>query len=174
MVCEGEGTDIPYGIVVGIEPYWSAADGAMKRGWYYPNQTAWGTKEERRGYVLVVPAHWGLWEIDCVYDWSGEGDVTTVNASFNTEAEFKAAVNKNVDHIIPGSAATGYGHPTSADPYLELDTVANTATLCWRIVDVSQSAENADFSGAFQKLIVTVNESQYAGKPATGSIVAGV
>jgi len=151
-------TEIVYGIVLGIETYYDAATGLMRSGPYYPNQTTWGTVEARRGYVLVAPAAQGVWEIDV-------DDKTT----FTTEATYRAAVGENAEHVVPGNTANA-----SADPYLDISGHATTATLGWRIVDISPTQYNRDFSGSYVKVLVRVNESAEAGMPATGSIVAGV
>lgn len=163
----GEAADMVYGICVGIAPFWSVSEGVMRPGSYYPNQTVWGTKEARRGYVYVVPGHWGIWEVDCAFDWENQQDITHVDASYDTETEYKTLPGNNVEFICPGSALTGYGKATSADPYVDLNTVATTATLTFRIVDVSQTMENQDYSGAFTKLYVTLNEGNFAAMPAT-------
>lgn len=151
-------TEIVYGIVMGIERYYDASTGLMRSGPYYPNQTAWGTVEARRGYVLVAPAAQGIWEIDC------DDKVTAT-----TEATYRALVGENSEHVVPGNTSA-----TSADPYLDISLHATTATLGWRIVDISPTQYNRDFSGSYVKVLVRVNESAEAGMPATGSIVAGV
>jgi hypothetical protein len=154
-------TEAVFGIVVGIAPYWDGT--RMIYGKKLPNQTAWGTVEERRSFVYVVPAHWGLWEIDV------DDKVTAT-----TLATYRALINENTEHTVPGGTATGVAPTDSADPYLDISLHAVTATLGWRIMDVSETLDNIDFSGSYVKLIVAVNECQYPGMPASGSIVAGL
>ena len=151
-------TEIVYGIVVGVGQYYEASSGLMRSGPYYPNQTTWGTVEARRGYVLVAPAAQGVWEIDC------DDKVTAT-----TEATYRALIGENSEHVCPGVSAAA-----SADPMLDISLHATTATLGWRIVDISPTKYNRDFSGSYVKVLVRVNESAEAGMPATGSIVAGV
>jgi hypothetical protein len=149
-------TDAVYGIIVAVAPYWDGT--RMTPGNKLPNQTTWGTVEERRSYVYVVPVSAGVWEIDC------DDKVTAT-----TLAAYRALIGENAEHTTPGNTAL-----TSADPYLDISGHATTATLSWRIVDVSPTLANEDFSGSYVKLLVQINESQQAGFPASGSIVAGV
>jgi hypothetical protein len=129
-----------------------------------PNQTTWGTVEERRSEVLVIPASWGIWEIDC--------DDTA--AAYDTKGEYEAFVGENVTHTVPGGNASGVAPTDSADPYIDISTHATTNTLSWRIEGVSKTLENQDYTGAYVKMLVSVNLSQEAGACASGNAVAGV
>lgn len=151
-------TNIVYGICVGVHSYYDASTGLMKSGKYYPNQTTWGTVESRRGYVYVVPASWGIWEIDV------DDKVTAT-----TKAAYRALINENAEFVVPGNTANA-----SADPYLDISGHAVTATLGVRIVDVSPTMYNRDFSGSYVKLLVRFNEIGEPAAPASGSIVAGL
>lgn len=151
-ICED--TASPYGVVVGFEPYWDGE--VMKPTSSIPNQHAWGTIEARRPWALVVPVTAGAWEAD-VDD----------NTSATTFAAYQATVGENVNHFSAGNTAAG-----TADPRIDISTHDQTAALDWRILAVSRTAENKDFSGTNVKLIVTANTSQRAGQAAT--TIAGV
>ena len=145
-------------ICVGLGPVWDGEKMAFRRT--FPNTHAWGTNESRRPHLLAVPAKAGMWEIDV--------DDTTTATTF---AAYMAFIGENTEHVVPGSATID---PVGrvARPLLDISLHATTAGLGWRIVGVSDTVENKDFSGANVKLLVTVNESQEAGSAATN--VAGV
>lgn len=151
-------TDAVYGIIVGIGQYYEASTGLMRSGPYWPNQTTWGTIESRRGHLLVVPAKWGLWEVDV------DDKVTAT-----TYAAYHAFRGENVTHTCAGVAAN-----LSADPRIDVSTHNTTNTLIWRIHDLSSSSYNRDYSGSNVKLIVRVNVSQEAASVAAANVVAGV
>jgi hypothetical protein len=155
-------TEAVWGIVVGILPYWDGT--RMVPGPKLPNQTTWGTVEERRSQVLVVPASAGVWEIDC--------DDTA--AAYDTKGEYEAFVGENVTHTVPGGTASGVAPTDSADPYIDISTHATTNTLTWRIEGVSPTAENQDFATTYVKMLVSINLSQEHGESASGNAVAGV
>lgn len=151
-------TNSVYGICVGIGPVWDGTAMSFRRT--FPNQNSWGTVEGRRPWIYVVPAKAGIWEIDV-------DDSTTAT----TYAGYVAFINENTEHTVPGSATIDPAGRV-ADPKLDISLHATTAGLGWRIVGISDTVENKDFSGANVKLLVTVNESQEAGSAATN--VAGV
>jgi hypothetical protein len=153
-------TENVWGICVGIAPYWDGT--RMVFGNKLPNATTWGTVEERRSYVYVVPATAGLWEIDC--------DVSA--AAYDTKAEYQALIGENVEHNVLGGTATGMAPTDSCDPQLLITGHATTHNLAWRIEDISMTEENQDFSGEYVKLIVSVNESAESRSPTT--MVVGV
>lgn len=146
-------------ICAGILPYWSASDGTMVFGKHYPNQTAWGTIEARRGYVLGWRVDAYTWEIDC-------DDAVTAT----TKAAYVALINENCPFVVPGNTATGY-----ADPFADI-SLHDPADVddSLRIVGISDSIHNRDFSGNYVKILVDWNMSDVAGWPAAGSLVAGV
>lgn len=135
----GAGEDI-YGVVVGIKPYWNGTE--MRFGDRLPGGTVWGTVRSRMSELLVVPAANIIWEVDCNAALSGA----------TTYLDYLAVVGENADHIFVPSTPIG-------NPRLNISThVATTAQ--WRILDVSKTLNNQDFSGSFVKLLVTVNETQ--------------
>jgi hypothetical protein len=143
-----QGGDAVYGIIMGIKQYWDGTK--MVIGNKLPNQTTWGTVEERRSIVLVTPASAGIWEVDC------DDKVT-----YTTRALYQAAMNGNVVHTTPGNTSD-----TSADPYIDISDVATDETYEWRLVGISPTAANRDFSGSYVKVLVRVNESEEAGAAA--------
>lgn len=149
-------TDSCYGIIGAIGPYWNGT--RMVFGNYLPNQTAWGTVEDRRSMVGVWPASSCYWEID-----------VDENTTATTKAGYVAFLGENCTHVVPGDASTGTNF---ADPRLDISLHATTASLVWRIEEISDSAENKDFSGTNVKLIVTCNKTQEAQQAAT--TIAGV
>jgi hypothetical protein len=147
-------TESVFGIVAGFEYYW---DGDVMRPTNkLPGGNAWGTVEERRPWVHVIPANACLWEVDV-------DDSTTAT----TFAAYQAFVFENVEHTCVGVSADA-----TATPKLDISGHATTAGLGWRIEGVSQTKSNRDFSGANVKLIVSCNTSQDSGQAAT--TIAGV
>lgn len=128
-----------FGIVDSVLPYWDAAQNLMVPGNALPSDIAW-TGLERQSKLLVIPAEAGIWEID-VDD----------NVTATTEAAYQAFVNENCDHTLAGAVAP------FVNPMLDIAQHVTT-TAQWRIVGVSPSADNRDFSGAYVKLLVRVNE----------------
>jgi hypothetical protein len=137
----GAGDDI-YGVVVGIVQYYDSAVGAPVISDRVPGATAW-TGLNNATKVLVIPAADIVFEADC-------DEATTAT----TEAAYLAFVGENVDTIYVPSGGKG-------NPRLDISThVATTAQ--WRIVEISKTRNNQDFSGNYVKLCVVVNETQQA------------
>lgn len=147
------GAESPYAVVVGVQPYWDAANSRMTYGNVLPSDVAWGTKLERQSKLLVVPVEWGLWEVDC-------DEATTAT----TKAAYQAFIGENCDHRHDVTSTN-----TRPTPRLDISTHNTTNTLIWRIVGISPTQDNQDFSGNYVKLIVAANVVQ--GKSAG---VAGV
>lgn len=145
-LCDGSETTqlVPYGIVVGVAPYYNATTGLMTPSDVLPSGVAWGTVEERRSWVYVVPADAGYWEIDV-------DDAVTAT----TLSAYLALVGQNCDHVLTGASGASRVYPK-----LDIQTQNTTASLMWRIVDVSRSCYNRDFYGANVKLIVKANRMQ--------------
>lgn len=152
-------TDLVLGIVIGVARIYESATGAVRPSDRVPGATTGGGLLDRQTKVLVVPAKSAEWEIDC-------DDAVTAT----TEAAYQALVNENVEHTCPGD--TTVSTRPKADPKIDISGHNTTAGLGWRIVGISRTAWNKDFSGANVKLIVRVNDSQEAGSAATN--VAGV
>ena len=148
---EASGTGVAvFGIVDSVLPYWDAAQNLMVPGNALPSDTTWGTVEERKSQLLVIPAEAGMWEIEC-------DDAATAT----TEAAYRAFIGENCDHTLAGASGT------LVNPRLDIsEHVATTAQ--WRILGISDTANNRDFSGNYVKLIVRVNEGQASVFTASG------
>jgi hypothetical protein len=144
---EGAGGALsPYGIVMGVGPYWDAADGVMRysKTGVLPSDVAWGTVQARQSKVYVLRVDKAIWEVDV-------DDIVTAT----TEATYEALIGANVDPILTGAAGE-----TRAKPMLDINTVNTTSTLIWRIVGLGNPVRNRDFAGANVKLLVTGNVIQ--------------
>jgi hypothetical protein len=143
------GGDIVWGIVAGFEYYW---DGDFMRPTNkLPNQNAWGTVEERRPWVHVIPARACWWEID-VDD----------NTTATTKAAYLALVGENCEFTCAGDTST-----LKASPLADISTHATTQDHSLRIEGISDSRNNEDFSGERVKIIVSFNDTSHAGQAAT-------
>lgn len=151
---EGAGGALaPFGIVVGIGPYWDAGSGKMVRGNSLPADVAWGTLLERQSTVLVVPlAYNQLWEIDC-------DDATTAT----TEAAYQAFIGEHTNTRCDTTATN-----TRAFPRLDISAHNTTSTLVWNIRGISPTVNNQDFSGNYVKLLVSPNVIQLVTAGMTG------
>lgn len=150
-------TDVSY-VCAGFGPIYNAASGVMEPATKLKNQTAWGTVESRRPIIYGWPARGIIYEIDC-------DDAVTAT----TYAAYVALVNANCTWDVPGNTAQ-----TSADPVLDISLVNTTAALGCRIVGVSDTAWNQDFSGNYVKLLVQFNEINDAGAPANDELIVGI
>lgn len=146
-----------WGVVESVEPYWDGT--VMTPGTKLPGSTAWGTVEQRRSWVNVIPLEACQWEIDV--------DATGTPAT--TFAAYLSYVGNNADHTCVNALGTA-----TAEPLLSITTIGTGGTLTWRILDVSQSAENADYTGTRVKLIVGINDGQSAGHADTDELKDGV
>ena len=141
---EGAGGGVAvYGIVVAVLPYYNAVTGRMEPTNVLPDNVVYGTNLERQSKVMVVRADAGRWEIDV-------NDATTATSL----ADYQALYGENCDHILTGVVSVD----TRAKPKLDINP-NDPATAQWRIISVSKSAANQDFSGANVKLIVEINEA---------------
>jgi hypothetical protein len=146
-------------ICCGIYPYYDASTGIMKHGKYYPNATAWGTVEARRGWVACYRADAYIWEVDV------DDKVTAT-----TYAGYVAHINANCAFVVPGDTTK-----VAADPYADISTVDPTdVDDSLRIVGISDTIHNRDFSGSYVKLLVEFNLTGLAGTPEASELVAGI
>ena len=150
-------TETGYGVCVGIGntgKLFNATKGLMEPSSTVPSGVAYGTNLERQTKVLVVPLKPDqLWECDC-------DDATTAT----TLAAYQALSHSNVDLTLAVSGVAG----TRLNPRIDISTTNTTNTLTWRIVKVSTTMENQDFSGNFVKLLITPNLTQWAPWATTG------
>lgn len=133
-------TQAPYGVVVGVVQYWDAVAGRLVKGSAVPSGVAWGTNWERRTRVLVIPVSAAIWEVD-------SDDIVN-----QTVAQYGALIGSNMDHRNWGAAGED-----SIKPRLDVSTTNTTATLVWRVMGISQSVDNQDYTGQFVKMLVRAN-----------------
>lgn len=138
----GGASDIAYGVIVGVGPYYDGT--VMRRRNTLPSGTAYGTNLTRQTKLFVVPLTAGVWEVDC-------DDAVTAT----TLAAYQDLIGNNVDYRLTQVAAD-----TRPTPRLDISGVNTTNTLAMRIVGISKTVHNQDFSGNFVKLLVRPNESQ--------------
>lgn len=132
-----------YAVVIGVRPYWDGT--VMRPSTRLPGGTAWGTVQERKSQLMVVPVTAGTWSID-VDD----------KATATTEAAYQALIGENADFVNTNTSPAD-----SAQPQLDISShVATTAS--FRIIDISGTVENQDFAGSNIKLLVAANEVQNA------------
>ena len=96
-----------------------------------------------------MPLAGNIWEVD----------VTGNTSSSNTLTEYRAMTNRNANLIY--SLDTSNPDNPRANPLLDVSTLTDD-TADFRILGVSKTAMNQDYSGNFVKLLVTVNESGQA------------
>ncbi len=141
-----------FGIIAGFKPYWNGTTMLFEDS--LPSDQVYGSVLERQLKILVIPLAPGMqFEIDV-------DDIVTAT----TEAGYQAFIGENCQHQLTG--AVGAAH---AFPKLDISTHANTATFPWRIVGISKTFENIDFSGANVKLIVEANAAQHPFVNTTGT-----
>lgn len=139
------GSDI-FGIVVGTEPHYDGQ--RMVPMDHIPAGTTYPV-DEYETHVLVLPASGIIFEADC-----------DDNVTATTRAQYIALLGENCDHIWVPTAPRGY-------PRIDIST-HGTGTAGWRLLEISPSVANADLSGNFVKLLVTVNETQESPYVTTG------
>jgi hypothetical protein len=129
------------GIVCGFEYYDSTVGAMTKKGPGIPSDLAWGTNLARQSRVLYVPVHTAVWAIQV-------DDATTAT----TEAAYQAFIGENCEHILTGASGE-----TRVKPKLDISQHATTNTFLWKIIGLSQTAQNQDYSGANVELYVISN-----------------
>jgi len=127
---------------VGEDGYWNGEE--MFFGSYLPSGIAYGTNESRRTYIKVIPA------VGQVFD------VAVVSDSISAKSDVITLLGNNADHRLTLFDTSAAG--PKALPKLSLASPATT-TAQWRIWDFSKAVELFDYSGAYPRLEVTVNES---------------
>jgi hypothetical protein len=132
-----------YAIADGAEQYWDGT--AIRRGNYLPASTSWGTVRERRSVVRCIPVRDAVFEADA-------DDAT----SLTTETAYEGAIGNNVSHAAGSGGSTSSGLSSYS---LDISTTATTQGVVWRIIGISSTAENQDFTGTGVKLLVEANVS---------------
>jgi hypothetical protein len=135
-------SDRLYGVIVGIRGKVDA-NGKARPCSYLPSGTTYAL-EETTSKVMIVPFSNHIWEIDHT-----GGAATTL-------AAYRALMGLNADFAY--SRDTSNADKPRANPVIDLATADTTAALQFRLVDVSKTQENQDFSGANVKLLVQLNQ----------------
>jgi|ERR1044071_4206444 hypothetical protein len=128
-----------FGVVVGIINARVDSNGKARPVSYLPGAVTW-TNEVDRTRLIVLPFGRDLWEVD-VDD----------NVTATTLAAYRALKGLNCEFRY--RVDTTDANRPRADPVLDISTAATGAN-DFRIMDVSKTQENQDFSGANVKLIV--------------------
>lgn len=136
--------DTLFGVVMAVANARIDSNGKARPASYLPSGTTY-TLEETTSRLIVAPFSNHIWELD-VDD----------NTTATTLAAYRAFVGENVDMVF--SRDTSNSDKPRCNPLLDISTHATTAALMFRIVGVSKSRENADFSGANVKLLVQLNQ----------------
>jgi hypothetical protein len=136
--------DTPFGVVMNIANAKVDINGKARPASYLPGATSYAL-EETTSKLIVAPFSNHIWELDV-------DDAVTAT----TLAAYRALVGENVDFVY--SRDTSNADKPRANPVLDISEHATTAALLFRIVGVSKSRENADFSGANVKLLVQLNQ----------------
>ena len=138
------------GVIVGVGPSWDGTLMQFKDN--IPAATTYGTVLERTSYVFVCHGDGIAFEVDA-------DDNTTAT----TEANYTALIGENADMVNTA------GLEPRLNPMLDISTHATTNTLQWRILDISPTLDNQDFTGKYVKLIVTPNVTSEAPAQTTGT-----
>ena len=156
LMVGSEGTQTAnWGVIVGFSPEF---DGTVMqpRNKHVGGSGVYGTNFERQNYCYVVPAVGQVFEMDC-------DDASTAT----TYAQYLALIGENVDMVL--AADTTNANDPKATPRIDISTHnPATATLQARIIDISPTIANQDFSGNYVKLYVTFNKVQQAPYQTTG------
>lgn len=139
------------GVMVGVERYYDSNVGANHIATHLPGGTTWGTVEDRKSIILVVPAANVTFEV-CVDD----------NTTATSESAYRNFIFKNADLAYTPNATT-----KKAVPSLHITGHNTTNTLGFRIVDVSPRID-VDFTGLNVPLYVTPNLVRQAPYQTTG------
>lgn len=132
-----------FGVVVAIRNARIESNGKSRPASYLPGNTTW-TNEVDRSSLIVLPFANNIWEVDA-----------DDNVTATTLAAYRLLVGLNADMVYT-TDVTNTDKPR-ARPELDISTAAVTAGLDFRIIGVSRTAENQDFSGTGVKLLVQLN-----------------
>lgn len=136
--------DTLFGVVMSVANAKVDINGKARPANYLPSGTTYAL-EETTSKLIVAPFSDHVWEMDV-------DDAVTAT----TLAAYRALVGSNVDMVFVRD--TSNPDKPKCGPVLDISTVAATAALMWRIVGVSKTRENFDFSGANVKLLVQLNQ----------------
>jgi len=115
---------------------------------YYPTGTVYGTNLNSQTLVQVIPVEGAVWEID----------TATTSSSFDTKAEFQAAIG-SVARFTYTQINTTTSNP-KANPMLELNFGESTVVRQLRVVGLGRGFEQYDLTLANVPLQVVFNQVQ--------------
>src|SRR5262245_10339544 len=136
--------DTLFAVVMNIANAKVDANNKARPASYLPGATSYAL-EETTSKLIVAPFSDHTWEADC-------DDASTAT----TLAAYRAFVGENVDFVY--SPDTANADRPKANPLIDISTHATTAALHFRIVGVSKTRENFDFSGLNVKLLLQCNQ----------------
>lgn len=137
-----------WGVVVGMgyQGYYNGQN--MVRKPFLPSGVTYGTSVDRQSKVLVAPISSGYWEFDC-------DDAVTATSYL----AYQALIGENCDHRLSPNALGFVNAQLAANPVLNIAShAAATTTLSLRIVGVSYTVANLDFTGNYVKIIAEANK----------------
>lgn len=140
------------GVVHSIVSYWDGSK--LVTNDFVPAATTGGAVEDRYTRVLISLASDSIYEID------------TSTAAQSTKNAYRGLIGNNCDHI---NTRVSFNGRYWADSKL-VASGAGTGTAQWRIVGISPTQENVDFSGNYVKLLVTANESYFGNVASTTGV----
>lgn len=156
MATPGGAPGKAWGVVTSILNARVDANGYSRPVAALPAGQTWST-EPLRSRVAVIPFGRNVWEIDCATVLSGATQI----------GDYRTLIGNNADFLFTRDI-TNANRP-KANPLLDLVTgPPSAATANFRIVGISNTADNFDFSGKFVKLLVVLNETQEAPFVTTG------
>ena len=135
------GTDAPFGVICGIDPYWNGTRKVF--GTLLPGGTTWGTNYDRISVVHVIPVAGQIFEA-----------VADDGTSIITLANWIAALGENVNLSINPVAGT-----TLANPKVAIAGHATTNTLNWRLWSLTGNVD-ADVTVINYPLYISANYAQ--------------
>lgn len=143
-----------WGVMVQAIQWWDASNQWIWNPGYnnkIPGGTTSGGIADRASKIAVLPSPGTIFEIDC-----------DDNVTATTRAGYQALVGENCDISYNTVTATKMGWPM-----LDISTHGAPSAQC-RIIDISPTLENVDFSGKYVKLLVEINKTQYPGLQTAG------
>lgn len=152
IIAPGGSTTGIIGVVHSVVTYWDGSK--LTTNDFVPAATTGGGVEDRYTRVLISLASDSVYEID------------TSTAAQTTKNAYRGLIGNNCDHV---HTRVSFNGRYWADPKL-VASGAGTGTANWRIVDVSQTQENVDYTGNFVKLLVTANEGYFGNLASTTGI----
>lgn len=135
--------DRHYGVVMGIANFKGANGRCTPVSYYPPGGTTYSTEAETTR-LLIAPFADHIWEIDSV-----------VTPAVSTLAQYRDLMGTNADFLY--DITTVPSDKPRVNPYISVEGLLDP-DLAFRLVDVSETAENVHFDGNYVKLLVQLNQ----------------